>query len=71
MNGFYPVLNEAEMAYLRHKAWHINPWWYWYPRAREMPRDDLFGGCDYLFMGGMEVEKVNAILRAYRRLDPP
>jgi hypothetical protein len=38
-----------------------SPTWYWYIRARETP-----GG--YLFMSGMEVEKVIAILVAYERL---
>lgn len=61
------IMTRAEMAYLRHKAWHIKPWWYWYVKAREVPRNDLFGTVDYLFLSGMEQEKVLAILEAYRR----
>jgi hypothetical protein len=61
VNGFYPVLNKSEMAYLRHKAWHVRPVWYWYIQARETP-----GG--YLFMSGMELDKVIAILAARERL---
>lgn len=59
------VLTKRELAYLRHKAWHFKPTWYFYITARALPRDDLFGSVDYLFMSGMEMEYVTAILAAY------
>lgn len=59
-------LTKAELAYLRHKAWHFRPVWYWYIKARASPRQDLFGTVDYLFMSGIEMEYVTDILTAYR-----
>lgn len=57
-------MSKAELAYLRHKAWHLG---YYCPKTREAPRDDLCGGVDYLFMGGIEQWKVVEILESYRR----
>lgn len=60
------LLTKRELAYLRHKAWHYRPTWYWYIKARAVSRGDLFGTTDYVFMSGMELEYVTAILSAYR-----
>ena len=60
-------MSKAELAYVRHKAWHLRPVWYYYITCRAIPRDDLFGGVDYLFMGGIEQEEVIAMLENYRR----
>lgn len=59
-------LTKRELTYLRHKAWHFKPTWYWYITARELPRTGLFGFVDYLFMSGMEQDKVIDILKSYR-----
>jgi hypothetical protein len=53
-----------EMAYLRHKAWHIG---YTHPKARRIERNDLFTTVEYVFMSGIEQAKLIDILLAYRR----
>jgi len=57
-------MSKPEMAYIRHKTWHVG---YNYPKAREVPIHDLFGGVYYLFMGGIEQWKVIDMLENYRR----
>ncbi len=59
------LLTKAEHAYLRHKAWHLRPVWYHYITCRELPKP-AFGEVSYLFMGGIEREYADAIVKSYR-----
>ena len=59
-------MSKAELAYLRHKAYTLSYHKYHTINARAVPQNDLFGTTLYMYMGGMEVDTVLAILAACR-----
>ncbi len=58
------LLTKAEHAYLRQKAWHLRPVWYYYITCREIRAAS--GEVRYLFVSGIEREYADAIVESKR-----